>query len=167
MSASCVPIQSEPAAAINPTSVSISGSPAATSEPNASTRIAIVTGHEISSDFIIADLFAWSKSDHMPAAPARLTCTPAEPSFASGPLRSSAARTISLASRAAPAWITAARPSCEIDAGTTVATAGLAFSLASTARSTRSGTFPSGEWTTTVSPYVPSPWKFLSISCRA
>ena len=32
--------------------------PAATSEPNASTRMASVTGQEISSDFIIADLLA-------------------------------------------------------------------------------------------------------------
>ena len=76
MSAIRVPIQSEPAAATSPTIVSISGSPAATSEPNASTRIASVTGHEISSDFIIADLFAWLKSDHMPAAPVRSTSHP-------------------------------------------------------------------------------------------
>ncbi len=58
MPAICVPIQSEPAAATNPAIVSISGSPAATSEPNASTRMASVTGQEISSDFIIADLLA-------------------------------------------------------------------------------------------------------------
>ena len=38
--------------------VSSSGSPAATSEPKASTMIAIVTGQERSSDFIIAALFA-------------------------------------------------------------------------------------------------------------
>ena len=108
MSAIWVPIQSEPAEATSPTIVSIRGSPAATSEPNASTRIAIVTGQEMSSDFIIADLFASSKSDHIPAAPARLTFTPSPPSFSSGPLRSSAARTISFELRAAPASITAA-----------------------------------------------------------
>ena len=79
MSAIRVPIQSEPAAAINPTIVSISGSPAATSEPNASTRIASVTGHEISSDFIIADRFAWLKSDHVPGAPVRSTRIPSVP----------------------------------------------------------------------------------------
>ena len=81
MSAIRVPIQSEPAAATNPMIVSISGSPAAASEPKASTRIASVTGHEISSDFIIADLFAWLKSDHMAGAPVRSTRTPSEPSL--------------------------------------------------------------------------------------
>ena len=115
MSAIRVPIQSEPAAATNPAIVSISGSPAATSEPNASTRMASVTGHEISSDFIIADLFAWLKSDHMPGAPVRSTRIPSEPSFASGPFSSSAARTMSFALRAAPAWITAVWRSGEID----------------------------------------------------
>ena len=97
--------------------------------------MASVTGHEISSDFIIADLLAWLKSDHMPAAPVRSTRTPSEPSFASGPFSSSAARTMSFASRAAPAWITAVWRSGEIDrparGGTTVATAGSLFSLAS------------------------------------
>ncbi len=51
------------------------GSPAATREPNASTRIASVTGHEMSSDFIIAERFASLKSLHMPDAPVRLTVT--------------------------------------------------------------------------------------------
>ena len=160
MSAICVPIQSEPAAATNPAIVSISGSPAATSEPNASTRMASVTGQEISSDFIIADLLAWLKSDHMPAAPVRSTRTPLDPSLASGPFSSSAARTMSFSSRAAPAWITAAWRSGEIDTpargGTTVATAGSRFSLACTPRSTRanagSETVLSGAWTTTVRP---------------
>ena len=45
--------------------VSISGRPAATSEPKASTRIAIVTGQEMSSDFSIASRFASLKSDHI------------------------------------------------------------------------------------------------------
>ena len=65
-----------PAAAISPRIVSISGRPAATSEPNASTRMASVTGQESSSDFIIALLLASLKSDHMPGAPVRLTLTP-------------------------------------------------------------------------------------------
>jgi hypothetical protein len=150
MSAICVPIHNEPAAATSPASVSINGRPAATSEPNASTRIAIVTGQENSSDFIIAVLFSWSKSDHMPAEPARSTRTPGEPSAASGPLSSSAARTMPFALRAAPAWITAVRRSREIAGGSTVATAGSRFSLASTAPSTRSGTVASRECTTTV-----------------
>ena len=96
-----------------------------------------MTGQEISSDFIIADLFAWLKSDHMPAAPVRSTRTPSEPSFASGPLSSSAARTMSFASRAAPARITAVWRSGEIETpargGSTLATAGSPFSFASTA----------------------------------
>ncbi len=39
-------IQSDPAAVTRPTIVSISGRPAATSAPNATVRIASVTGHE-------------------------------------------------------------------------------------------------------------------------
>ena len=66
MSRTCVPRYSEPAEATRPRMVSISGSPAATSEPNASSRMASVTGQEISSDFIIAVLLASLKSDHMP-----------------------------------------------------------------------------------------------------
>jgi hypothetical protein len=107
MSISCVPRYSEPAAATRPRMVSMSGSPAATSEPNASTRMPSVTGQEMTSDFIIALRLAVLKSDHMPGAPVRLTFTPARPSLASGPLRSSAARTISLGLRPAPAWTTA------------------------------------------------------------
>ena len=69
----CVSSESSPAEATRPRIVSISGSPAATSEPNASTRIASVTGQEKSSDFIIAVRLAVLKSDHMPEAPVRLT----------------------------------------------------------------------------------------------
>ncbi len=71
-----VPRKSSPAEATSPTMVSISGRPAATSEPKASTRIAIVTGQEMSSDLSIASRFAWLKSDHIPEAPVRLTATP-------------------------------------------------------------------------------------------
>ena len=56
--------------------VSISGSPAATSEPNASSRMPSVTGQEMTSDFIIAERLASLKSDHMPDAPVSETCTP-------------------------------------------------------------------------------------------
>ena len=158
MSAIWVPIQSEPAAATNPTIVSINGSPAATSEPNASTRMTSVTGHESSSDFNIADLFASLKPDHIPAAPVRSTRTPSDPSFASGRLSSSAARTIAFASRAAPARITAVWRSGEINmpdrGGSTAATAGSLFSFASTPRNARrnagSETVFPGAWTTTV-----------------
>ena len=70
-----VPRKSTPAEAIRPTMVSISGKPAATSEPKASTRIAIVTGQEMSSDLSIASRFARLKSDHIAAAPVTLTAT--------------------------------------------------------------------------------------------
>ncbi len=70
---------SRPAEATRPRIVSISGSPAATSEPKASRRIAIVTGQLISSDFIIASRFAVLKSLHMPEAPVSETPTSALP----------------------------------------------------------------------------------------
>ena len=117
--------------------VSISGSPAATSEPKASTMIARVTGQEITSERIIALLFAALKSDHMPDAPVSCAVTPSRPRPATGPLSPSAARTIALESRAAPAWITAVWASGEIEApgrgGTTLLTAPSPRSLRSTA----------------------------------
>ena len=76
MSSSCVPRYSEPAEATRPRIVSISGRPAATSEPKASTRMTSVTGQLNSSDFIIAVRLASLKSDHMPLAPVSDTCTP-------------------------------------------------------------------------------------------
>ena len=76
MSSTCVPRYSEPADATRPRIVSISGRPAATSEPKASSRMASVTGQEMSSDFIIAVLLASLKSDHMPEAPVSETWTP-------------------------------------------------------------------------------------------
>ena len=53
----------------------MSGRPAATSDPKASSMIASVTGHEITSDLSIAERLAALKSDHIPAAPVRFTCT--------------------------------------------------------------------------------------------
>ena len=47
--------------------------PLETSAPNATTRIARVTGQEISSDVSMASLLASLKSDHMPDAPVTLT----------------------------------------------------------------------------------------------
>src|SRR5690349_13404860 len=105
--------------------VSISGSPAATSDPKATTRMAIVTGHEITSDLSIAVLFAWLKSDHMADAPVRFTVTGPDPAVASLPFKESAARTMSLELFAAPAWITAVCPSRETWGAITVLTAGL------------------------------------------
>ena len=95
--------------------MSISGSPAATSEPNASTRMTSVTGQLKSSDFIIAVRLAALKSDHIPLAPVSETCTPSPCRRCSWVLRSSAARTMVLASAAAPACTIAVWPSREID----------------------------------------------------
>ena len=64
----------EPAEATSPARVRISGSPAATSAPKASTRIARVTGQENISDFSIASRLASLKSDHSSEAPVGLTC---------------------------------------------------------------------------------------------
>ena len=83
--------------------VSISGSPAATSAPNASTRIASVTGQERSSERSIALLLASLKSDHIPEAPVRLTWIPSLPSEVRPPFSSSAAATIAVVSPRAPA----------------------------------------------------------------
>jgi hypothetical protein len=160
MSMICVPTYSVPAAATRPRIVSISGSPAATSDPKASTRMPRVTGQEISSDFIIAVLLASLKSDHMPGAPVRLTSTPCPPAPASSLLRSSAARTMSFAFFAAPACTTAVRPSSEIVApgrgGTTVVTAALERRIRSTfateALNWGSRTVESCECTTTINP---------------
>ncbi len=101
MSSSCVPMYNDPAEATKPRIVSISGSPAATSDPNASTRMTIVTGQEMTSLLSIAERLASLKSDHIPDAPVSETCTPAAPF--SSVLRSSAARTISFGLPAAPA----------------------------------------------------------------
>ena len=100
-----------------------------------------MTGQEISSDFIIADLFASLKSDHMPAAPVEVDPhAVGRRACASGPFSSPAARTMSFASRAAPAWITAVWRSGEIDAGATVLTAGSRSSLSATACERVTGT---------------------------
>ncbi len=79
------------------------GRPAATKEPKASRMMPRVTGQEMTSDFSIAERLAALKSDHMPAAPLRLTCTPPVESLCRVPLRLSAAATIRFGSRAAPA----------------------------------------------------------------
>ena len=95
----CVSSASRPAEATRPRIVSISGSPAATSEPKASTRIASVTGQEKSSDFIIAVRLAVLKSLHMPEAPVSETLTPSRAGArAASPLSVSAAATIAVGS---------------------------------------------------------------------
>ena len=138
--------------------VSISGSPAATSEPKARTRIARVTGQEISSDLSIASRLASLKSDHMPAAPVRLASTPGAAAAASSDLSSAAAATMPSGSSAAPARTTAVWPSAEIErprrGGVTVLTAGSAARMRS-ARATCGGRRRAAvsrvEWTATCS----------------
>ena len=73
-----------------------------------------VTGQENISDRIIASRLALLKSDHIPDAPVSATCTCSVPSAVTGPLRSSAARTIVFASAPAPAITIAVWPSREI-----------------------------------------------------
>ncbi len=139
--------------------VSISGRPAATREPKARTRIASVTGQEISSDFNIASRLASLKSDHIPAAPVRFASTPGAAAAASSDLRSPAAATISFGFRAAVPTTSAVWPSAAIElrgcGGTTWPTAGSAESVASTAatlsRKRGSVAVSRSEWTTTCS----------------
>ena len=120
----CVIRKRLPADAISPRIVRRSGSPAATSDPNASSRIASVTGQERISDFIIALLFASLKSDHMPGAPVRPTVVEPLERSASFPLRSSAARTISVGLVAPPPLSSTVWPSVETWGGATVETRG-------------------------------------------
>ena len=103
----CVSSASRPADVTRPRIVSINGSPAATSEPKASTRMIIVTGQENSSDFIIAVRLAVLKSLHMPEAPVKDTVVPPVLSACSLPLSESAAATIAVGSPRAPAMTTA------------------------------------------------------------
>ena len=119
MSPTSEPRYSEPAAATRPMIVSISGRPAATSEPKASTRMPSVTGHEISSLLIIASRFAALKSLQSTELPVMATSTPSPLSSRSGSLRSSAARTISLVFGVAGAGLDARAtvPSGEIEPG--------------------------------------------------
>ena len=171
----CVSRESAPAEATRPRIVSISGSPAATSEPNASTRIASVTGQQKSSDFIIAVRFAVLKSLHMPDAPVSETLTPEAPAACNFGFSVSATATIVVGSPFAPAITIAVWPSAEMEdparGATTEATFGLARSSCSTretvARKAGSVAVCPGEWTTTISAELESPPKLAWISCRA
>ncbi len=71
----------------------------------------MVTGHDSTSDLIIAAWLTLLKSDHSALSPVRFTDTVDVASFASGAVSASAARTIALASPAAPAWTIAVVPS--------------------------------------------------------
>ena len=129
---------SAPADETSPRIVSSSGRPAATRAPNASTRMASVTGQLMSSERIIASRLAVLKSDHIPEAPVRLTVTWSVEALPSGPFRSSAARTISIGSAADPPMTMAVCPSEEIVApfwgGVTDATRASERRMASAAR---------------------------------
>ena len=144
----CVTRKRLPADAIRPRIVRRSGSPAATSDPNASRRIASVTGQEMTSDFSMALLLASLKSDHMPGAPVRLTVVPSVERAASSPFRSSAARTISVGPAAAPPLRITVRPSLETCGGATVETRSSASRIR-VASATIGSRLP-GPWTTTI-----------------
>ena len=134
-----------------------------------------MTGQLNSSDFIIAVRLAVLKSDHMPDAPVSDTCTPSPCRRCSLVLRSSAARTMVLASDAAPACTIAVWPSREIDVpgcgGTTDFTRESDFSTrcveATAFWNAGSLTVLSLEWTTTIRALEDRPWKFLSMVLRA
>ncbi len=132
----CVSKASRPAEATSPRIVSSRGRPAATSEPNASTRIASVTGQEKSSDFIIAERLALLKSLHIPEAPVSETRASALPAAFSFDFSVSAAATIAVGSSLAPAATTTVWPSAEIEeparGGCTEATCLLARRILST-----------------------------------
>jgi hypothetical protein len=170
----CVRRASRPAEASKPRIVSISGSPAATSEPKASTRIAMVTGQEKSSLFIIALRFASLKSDHIPDAPVRLTETSPVPSARSFDFRSSAAATIAVGSCAAPAITIAVWRSAEIvepgRGGITDATRRSVRSTRSTRRAVDSKAgepaVALSEWRTTIRAELDWPPKSRWTSCR-
>ena len=171
----CVSSASRPAEATRPRIVSSSGSPAATSEPNASTRIAIVTGQERSSDFSIALRLAVLKSLHIPEAPVSETGTAAVPASLSFDLSVSAAATIVVGSPLAPAITTAVCRSAEILEPACGGTIDRTWEFARRTRSTRATVWrkPASlvvscrEWTTIISAELERPAKFRWMSVRA
>ncbi len=162
----------EPAEATSPARVRISGSPAATRAPNASTRMAMVTGQETISDLSIASRLASLKSDHSSEDPVGLTWTPSTERSWSSSLRSVATRTISLVSAPAPARTMAVWPSALTVApgmgATTSAMRGSASRTAVTRARTSapapSVTGPSVECTTTwiAEEALPPKWSWAS-----
>ena len=165
----CVSTVSRPAEATRPRIVSISGRPAATSDPKASTRISIVTGQEKSSDFIIAVRFAVLKSLHIPEAPVRETLTSALPAAFSFDFSASAAATIVVGSPLAPAVTTAVWPSAEMlvpalrlhhGANVGVRLPGRVLYAADRSAEAGSRTVSVLEWTTTINAELESPAKF-------
>ena len=172
----CVDSTSAPAALSSPTSVSMSGRPAATRLPNAITSTAIVTGQDSTSERIIAAWLTLLKSDHRALSPVRSTVMLSVASREIGPVRWSAARTISFASALAPAWMIAVCPSRDtLTPGwgwTTVLTRASACSNAVARESTccAAGSAAMGpllSCTTTCRAVDPSPAKSLAITSRA
>ncbi len=137
----CVVSTSAPAATMSPTMVRSRGRPAATRLPNATIRMAIVTGHESISERSMAERLTLLKSAHNALSPVSVTETPGGDSFARGVLRASAAFTMALGSDAAPAVTTAVRPSRDSDrpgcGSVTVDTSGLACRVRATWLTTR------------------------------
>src|SRR6185312_8775300 len=146
-----------------PRIVKSSGSPAATSEPKASTMIAIVTGQDRNSDFIIALRLALLKSFHMPEEPVSETATDPAPAAFSDGSSDSAAATISVVPPAAPAITTAVCPSGAKRGGCTDATrrsaARTRATRASVCRNSGEEAGTAGECTTTVSAELDRPPK--------
>ena len=168
-------MKSSPPAPISPAIVSRSGRPAATSVPNASTSSVSVSGHDSASDFIIAALLAWLKSDHMAAGPVRRTVMPELDSRARRSFSRPAASTISDGAAPASPVTIAVRRSRETvtpcwGATTPVTACSLrstrctAASVARIGRSSISARWPA---TTTDSAYVPCPGNDDSIARRA
>ena len=104
---------SAPAATSRPAIVNISGRPAATRLPNATTKMTMVTGQERTSERNMALRFAVLNCDHKALSPVNSTLTADVDSFESGLASESAARTIVFGPAAAPPVITAVRPSAE------------------------------------------------------
>jgi hypothetical protein len=71
--------------------VNMSGRPAATRLPNATARMASVTGHESISERIIAEWLALLKLAHKALSPVRVAVTVGVPERLIGPARCSAA----------------------------------------------------------------------------
>ncbi len=163
---SCPKTNSRPPAPSSPAIVSSSGRPAAINVPNASASSASVSGHDSASDFIIAALLAWLKSDHIAAGPVRRTVRPGLDCRARRSSRRPAASTISDGGAPASPVTIAVRRSCETvtpgRGASTPLTAGSARSTPSTrASAARIGRSPA---TTTDSAYVPCPGKCDSIA---
>lgn len=110
-----VVITRAPAATNSPTMVRRRGRPAATRLPKAMIRMMIVTGHDSISDLSMAERLAVLKLAHRALSPVSVTEMPDEDNAANFGCTASAACTILLEFAAAPAVMTAVRPSREID----------------------------------------------------